>query len=323
MYRKVFTKRHQKGLGSGEIKVFLGQAVRRRLWDAVKDNDIKYHYQPDPSDRWIEAAWILESFEDVIRKEYGWAELRSYQSEDEYKVVNLEGFIMGGVPRFVLDAVELFYDQMVIHQDPAQSKPNDFQERVNIIFEDAELPWRMSSGRIFRVDSKFLEEETVSKAQELMNVVGFEGAQDEFLRARTDLANNDMKGAIANANLALESVMKAILNETKIKPGKLMRKMIDSKIIPEYFEGFLQAFEQILRSVAVARNDEKGVGHGQGEKINDPPPELAKLTIHLAGALIVFLIDRYIGKNKNIVAGTKQSNNLQQEEITNTDKVPF
>ncbi|OPY84788.1 MAG: hypothetical protein A4E65_00224 [Syntrophorhabdus sp. PtaU1.Bin153] len=42
--------------------------------------------------------------------------------------------------------------------------------------------------------------------------------------------------------------------------------------MPEYYRGFLQAFEtNILRAVAVMRNEELGVGHGRGVAVNEVP----------------------------------------------------
>lgn len=40
-------------------------------------------------------------------------------------------------------------------------------------------------------------------------------------------------------------------------------------LFPEYFDGFLKAFEDILRGVAVIRNQELGVGHGQGKSVTE------------------------------------------------------
>ena len=166
------------------------------------------------------------------------------------------------------------------------------------MFEDANLPWRMLEGRILRVDSKWLEEEIHAKAAELLSVRGFEGAMGEFQQARSDLSSGNYKGAIHASNLALESTVKGILNIDQEKPGRLYRLLIDSGLVPKYHEGFIKAFEEhILRSVAMARNLEKGVGHGQGTDVSEPPKSLAELAVNLSGVLILYLLKRHLEIN--------------------------
>jgi hypothetical protein len=65
-------------------------------------------------------------------------------------------------------------------------------------------------------------------------------------------------------------------------------------LFPEYFDGFLKAFEDILRGVAVIRNQELGVGHGQGKSVTEVPRELAEFAVNLAAVLIECVIERYV-----------------------------
>ncbi|MDI6736273.1 MAG: abortive infection family protein [bacterium] len=77
--------------------------------------------------------------------------------------------------------------------------------------------------------------------------------------------------------------------------------------------GFLKAFEEnILRCVAIMRNEEKGAGHGQGPKVNEIPGELAELGVHLSGVLIHYLIKKYIS--------TLQ---CEPEKIEKNEDIPF
>lgn len=70
---------------------------------------------------------------------------------------------------------------------------------------------------------------------------------------------------------------------------------MDSGLIPEYYAGFIKAFEEnILMSVYKMRCEELGAGHGQGKKVNEIPKELAELAVHLSGVLIHFLIKRHL-----------------------------
>jgi hypothetical protein len=285
MLLKVFSKRHPE---AGR-QVVLSQAVRNRIWYLIEEFDP----YTDPNSYYNDSALAWNALPECLKKEHGWQELRSYKSQSEYEVLpNAKEFILRGVPRFVLDACELFYDLLL---DNKMADPNKYQSKLNIVFEDANLPWRMLEGRVLRTDSKWLEEEIHAKAVELLKVRGFEGALAEFQQARSDLSIGDHKGAIHAANLALESTAKAILNIEREKPGRLYRKLIDSGLVPDYHEGFLKAFEEhILRSVALARNFEKGVGHGQGTDVNEPPKSLAELAVNLSGVLILYLLKRHL-----------------------------
>ncbi|MEW6424641.1 MAG: abortive infection family protein [Bacillota bacterium] len=283
---KVFSKRHPEAAK----EVSLRQAIRQRIWYVIEECD-PYYYSN------INWTMIWDGLPNRLMKEHGWKELRAYKSRDEWEKVDINDFILKGMPRFVLDAIELFYDLLL--EDKARdyrssADPTQYQSKLNVIFEDANLPWRMLDGRIIKVDSKWLEAEIHSKAAELLSIRGFEGALAEFQLARSDLLSGDCKGAIHAANLALESTIKAILGIEKEKPGMLIRKLIDSGLVPDYHEGFLKAFEEhILRSVSAVRNFEKGVGHGQGIDVNQPPKSLAELAVNLSGVLILYLLKRH------------------------------
>lgn len=290
MARKVFSKQHPEAAK----EVSLRRAVRQRIWYVIEECDP--HYDANYFSNWT-LCW--DALPDRLKKEHGWQELRAHKPQSDYEVLpNAKEFILRGVPRFVLDACELFYDLLLEDKEQtfnSSADPIKYQSKLNIVFEDANLPWRMLEGRILQVDSKWLEEEIHAKAAELLSVRGFEGALAEFQQARSDLSSDDYKGAIHAANLALESTIKSILKIGQEKPGKLFRELIESGLVPKYHEGFIKAFEEhILRAVAMARNFEKGVGHGQGADINEPPKSLAELAVNLSGVLILYLIKRYL-----------------------------
>jgi len=293
MALKIFSKRHPEAAK----EVNLSRSVRQRIWYIMEE------YDPyDPND--INTNWTLcrDALPDRLKKEHGWQELRAYMSRSEWEVLNdTKEFILRGVPRFILDATELFYDLLVEEKASGvhfSFDPNQYQCNLNVIFEDANLPWRILEGRIIRVDSKWLEAEIHSKVAELLSIQGFEGALAEFQRARSDLSIGDNKGAMHAANLAVESTMKSVLGIENEKPGRIIRKLIDSGLVPDYHEGFLNAFEEhILRAVPTARNFEKGVGHGQGIEVNEPPKSLAELAVNLSGVLILYILKRYLENN--------------------------
>lgn len=195
----------------------------------------------------------------------------------------------------------------------------DFNNTINTIFEDTNLPRCLVDGRILKMDSQWLENEIHAKAQELLSIHGFEGTLLEFLDARSALVLKNAEAAMRQANLALERTVKGILDIDIARPGKLFRQMIDSGIIPNYYEGFLGAFEKILMSVPTARNYEKGVGHGQGVEVNQPPIGLAELAVNLTGVLILYLLKQYAER----VPKNETSTPVEDHDFFNEEDIPF
>lgn len=288
MSLKVFSKRCRE-LGR---EVVLSPSVRQRIWYTIEECDPCY--DPNSINNDFTLSW--DSLQDGLKKEHGWQDLRAYKSQSEWEALkNTREFILRGVPRFVLDAVEIFYDLLSEYKEHSNADPVGYQSRVNTIFEDGNLSWRLLEGRIIKVDSVWLEAEIHAKAAELLSVNGFDGALAEFQQARSDMSSGDHKGAIHAANLALESTIKSILGVQQEKPGVLFHKLVESGFIPDYHEGFLKAFEEhIVRSVPMARNFEKGVGHGQGSDINEPPRSLSELAVNLTGVLILYLLKQHL-----------------------------
>ena len=310
MQLKVFSKRHKE---AGR-EVALTQQVRQRIWFVFEDCDP--YYEQNGFNNW---TLCYDAISDRLKKEHGWQELRAYKSQHDWEILqNTKEFILKGVPRFILDATELFFDLISDVSMSGRTSPSEYQKKINVIFEDANMPWRLLEGRIIKVDSKWLETEILAKAAELLSIRGFDGALAEFQQARSDLLNGDCKGTMHSANLALESTIKAILGIQQEKPGALIRKLIDSGLVPEYHEGFLKAFEEhILRSVPMARNLEKGVGHGQGTDVSEPPKSLAELAINLSGVLILYLLKRHMESHPI------QEKAKETESEINDDEVPF
>jgi len=285
----LFSKRCQKALKDGKIKVSIPLSVRVRIYRVLltyneifeETSDNVFNYETS----------TLKELPEKIKDELGCKELLAFPEDGEVaEPSDLENFILrGNYPPYLLDALELFYEG--IHEK------DKFQRYFNDIMEESNLIWRMADGRIFPVDSAYIEEEIIRRSYQLLHEVKFHGALQEFEKARVSLINGDYEGAVQNANLSVESVIKEILGIERAKPGELFRKLIDSGFVPEYYKGFLETFEKnILRCVAIIRNEELGVGHGRGPSTNIVPPDLAELAVHLSSVLINFLIKRYLQK---------------------------
>jgi len=302
----LFSKRCKEALLEKKLKVSIPLPVRIRIWSLLKrcdeehwETDAGYHYQVN----------TLENLPGKIKAELGCDLLAFPKEGGSPKPADLEEFVLrGSYPPYLFDTLELFY--LSISPD----RQHEFQSELNVIMEENDLPWRMANGKVFPVESAYIEENIIRKSYYLLREAKFDGALLEFEKARTDLSAGDHAQAIQNANLAVESVIKGIFDIKKAKPGQLFRKLIDSEIIPEYYDGFLNAFENILRSVAIMRNEEQGAGHGSGAEKPKIPYPLAELAVNLSAVLINFLIKYYL---ESLDRGSSE------ESLPGDDDIPF
>ncbi len=279
----LFSKRHQDRLKSGKLQINMSPQIKQRILYAVNQFDQTYY---ESNDGFNYATSFTEDLESDLLHEHGWEHLKAYQKDaKDMQEVNIQGFIKNGAPYHIFDSIELFYR---IAEDKY-----GFQEKINKIFRDSSLPWLLSDGMIFQVDSEHMAE-VLECASKLLKKSGFGGANQEFQEARSHFDSGDSKGAIHHANLSLESTMKAVLGAEKETGAKLIRKLIGSGIIPTYYEGFLENFRQLLMTVSIARNEE--AAHGQGPNIKEIPHHLAELVLNFCGSLLVFLVNHHVDK---------------------------
>lgn len=288
----LFSKRCKQVLKEGKLKVSIPRSVRMRILKSLEKHDEVYWITGETGFNYQTST--LEELPETLKAEIGCKDLLAFPEKEEGPPTpsGFEDFILrGSYPPHLFDALELFYEKV------NEGGKNLFQQSINQIMEESDLPWRMADGKIFPVDSAYIEEEIIRRSYRLFYEAKFQGALREFEKARVDLANGDCEGAIQNANLAIESLIKEILGVEKAKPGELFRKLIDSGLIPEYYKGFLKAFEEnILRCVTIIRNEEPGAGHGRGPSTRLIQPGLAELAVNLSAVLINFLIKQHLQK---------------------------
>jgi hypothetical protein len=302
----LFSKRCQQAFRDGKLKVSIPLQARVRIWRALED----YNERFDEFDEQIGPyrTSTIGQLPERIEAELGLRKLLAFpESDGDPQPSDLEGFVLrGSYPPYLFDAIELFYQNLNENREP-------FQSCYNSIMEENGLAWRMADGKIFPVESIYIAEEIVGRAYKLLHEVKFQGALQEFEKARVDLTNCDYEGAIQNANLAVESTIKEILGIEKAKPGKLFQDLTASGLIPEYYTGFLRAFkENILRCVAIIRNEELGVGHGKGPSRSVVPRELAELAVNLSGVLINYLIKQRLSRTS---ANAKGKDEIDAEDL--------
>lgn len=186
----LFSKRCKQALKEKKIKVSIPISVRVRLLKAMQNRNMVYWETTETGFNYQTAT--LNDLPERIQTEIG-CNLPAFPESGEgpAKPSNLEGFILrGNYPPYLFDTLELFYLML-----DDQNK-NLFQSDFNQIMEESDLRWRMAEGKIFPVDSTYIEEEIIRRSYKLLQEAKFQGALQEFEKARIDLSNGDLEGAI-------------------------------------------------------------------------------------------------------------------------------
>lgn len=278
---KPFSRRHERAILEKRIRVSVPKRLRTRLWMAL--------CRFDPPDSWTDTGIIREQLSEELREAYGCSELVAFDDNNNRVVVSLEGFVQGAYPSQVLDVVEVFYRLL-----DKEARPG-FQYKVNELMQEEGCPWRLADGEFFQVDSEFLQAVLLS-AEESMATHGFQGALEEFREARRDLSDENTKGAIVNACKSFESVLKAFQGRKEGNASVLTRALLDTAFFNDVPQEFASAFvSQVLMALPFLRN--KMGGHGQGPEVLEVPNRYARLAVHLAAALNLFVMDRHAELN--------------------------
>jgi hypothetical protein len=236
-----------------------------------------------------EYSTFYDDLKQKLLESHGETCLKAYLEGVFQEVENTEQFILGSKPEYALDAIEL-YSNLI-------EKPNqkvNFHKECNLIFKSENSPIRVLDGYIVKLDSAFLESDILNKAYELLKDNQFEKACLDFLNARNNLTAGDYSGTIFEANNAIESTLKKVLNKEKGDQGNLKKWLMKSGIIPDYFQGFCDHYEGLLQSTFTIANESSR--HGKKEipdKRNEIDHPVASFFLHLTGSLIVFIMERY------------------------------
>lgn len=282
MKPKVFSERHEKALREKRLRFSLRQELRKSLF--------RLFYRYSVWGGWNnEENLTMDVVTSAILDRRGWDSLQWWDGKRMNKSESFNDFIERGTPHHVLDAVELFLDQLDYKKRPI------FVSELNTLFEVHHSPVRYFRSEFYLIDSAYLESQVLAEAQKLLEATSFQGALDEFMQARTAFMEKNYKQTVLMANHALESTMKAVLDLPNKRTGELIKKVCHGGLIPSYYEGFLNSFHDFASIVPMTRNNE--AGHGQGKDIKSIPPALAELALHLSGSMIVFLIKRYMERN--------------------------
>lgn len=291
-----FSRRHKEAIEKEKLPLRLPKPLRQKLVYCMRNYDRRV---PDTSSDRIyqELSLLWDVLKQDLLEAYGDTHLRAYVDNVYRAVASIEDLILGAKPEQVLDALELYAASL----DPDRNI--EFHHECNEKFQSEGSPLRILDGYVLKLDSDFLESEVLSRAYELLRHNRFEKACRDFLNARNNLTGGDYSGAVVEANNALESALKKLVEKEKGEQGDLKNWLMKSGLIPDYFQGFCGHFEGLLQSAFTIAN--QSARHGKKEppeKRNEVDYPVASFVVHLVGSLIVFIIERY-------------QENLAQEDI--------
>ena len=159
---------------------------------------------------------------------------------------------------------------------------------------EARITHQFESNEIVRIDSKFLHQETVKPALQLLEATHYAGANEEFRKAHKHYRHRRYSEAVNECLKALESTLKVICKKRKWAfsdkdPAKKLLGIIFEKgLVPGYLESKFTGLRTVLESgVPTIRNRESS--HGAGEEPRHVPQHLAAYVLHLTASAIVFI----------------------------------
>lgn len=234
--------------------------------------------------------WTFERAEEDLKTFFGKDQLTSFGDQGKRFRTDFGGLIRGGYPSEVLDAIEAWFDQ-----DPQQAER--CEKELNDCLAMNQSPWRIIGGHAQLIDSEYLQTEVQGRTLRLLREATAFGALDELQGAIDDLQSGETKDAVVKAHKSVESVMKtALATREHLRFGGLLSRLIESGLVPEYYEEFLVHFEKMALGAVKERN-RPGAGHGQGPEKTEVPRGLAKFAVNLAASINLFIIQRWIELN--------------------------
>lgn len=179
--------------------------------------------------------------------------------------------------------------------------PLEAEETLNDIFKYYRMGYQLLDGKIVKVGSDYLYKEAVERVSNELTELHFDGVKEEFSKALNYHRDGKPEEALAWANKAYESTMKAICDEMKIgykskETVKTLVPLMIQYILPPEFNPQLGGTKTLLFSLSGARNQMSG--HGAGKKKRKVPKFVTSFAIHQAATTILLLVEAYKEKIK-------------------------
>lgn len=253
------------------------------------------------------ALKLYELIHGALCREYGVFALLRDEESHEHSVLNF--FLQEASIEKSLDVIELSFkvigfiadDRRYQYSTQRKIEPESAVLELNERFREHGIGYQFESGEIIRVDSEFIHSEAVKPALSVLRTTGFQGANEEFLKAHEHYRHGRHKECLVDCLKAFESTMKAICKARSwaFNPNDTARSLIAvcfaNELIPTYLETQFASMRSVLESgVPTVRN--KNGGHGQGADPIAVPEYMARYALNLTATNILFLVDAHNSK---------------------------
>jgi len=283
----LFSQRYQRALKAGKLAVEIPADCRAKLWTWLRANNQQLYIQRDKWDDLKDQTSVIAEAGQIMLTEHGWDRLPDETVGNPFdEMERVHRLILDGQGEWVLDVIELAGSLF----DPEEREA--LRVKTNQIFDLHGCLWRLSDGEFFKLDTDFMGARLSAEAHEALAVNRFDGAADEYAKARQFLGTGETREAIFYAGHSFESVMK-VLTGTEGNADRLIKQLGAAGYFDDLPEGARAGFaEQVLKTLPNLRN--KLGGHGQGAAVVSIPPIYAELAVQLAAVFHNFLLAKHL-----------------------------
>lgn len=194
-----------------------------------------------------------------------------------------------------LSIVELVTQVTELYFEDNNKDKHSLIEELNERFKEHGFGYQYENGQIIRIDSQYIHSEAVKPTLAILNQKGYQGAQEEFLRAHEHYRHQRYQEAMVDCLKSYESTIKIIMKKREWEYNEndtadaLTGKLLQKGLIPEYWLQYFKSLKNTLTSgVPTARN--KVAGHGQADELRDVPDYLVSYVLHMTASAILFLV---------------------------------
>lgn len=193
----------------------------------------------------------------------------------------------------------LYFFELILEEmdDCIRFDYDEFVKKVNKLFLENSFGYEFVQGQLIRIDSKFIHQEVIMNAIQLLYEVEFENASSEYMQAFTDYKNGNLKSAITNTGKAFESTMKIICEEMNYSykqsdnAKKLISTLMNKEFIPTYLQTHFSGLSNTLESgLPTVRNKHS---HGDGAIEVEVTEKIVRYALNLCATNIVLLVEIY------------------------------
>ena len=294
----IFSKRQRRMRGEfpdvyqyDDLPIRFRRQVVFILKDVFSLSNDPYHTHP------LRFEWFKD-IHDVLARELGVFQLTEREDNPWEGVISF--FLNTTNVDDALSVIEISFISVRSAQQENQPLPfkmtaTNAVKELNTRFMEHGIGYQFESSKIVRVDSRFLHQEVVKPALQLLQATHYAGANEEFRKAHEHYRHQRYGEAVSECLKALESTLKVLCKKRKwpfsadtATAKKLLEIVFEKGLVPGYLENKFTGLRAVLESgVPTIRNRESG--HGTGEEPRHIPQHLAAYVLHLTASAIVFI----------------------------------